>query len=31
MDNEVALGLCEEKEGILIYEGLIWVPQHDKL
>jgi hypothetical protein len=31
MDNQVALGLCEEKEGILIYEGLIWVPQNDKL
>jgi hypothetical protein len=31
MDNWVALGLCEEKEGILIYEGLIWVPQNNKL
>jgi hypothetical protein len=31
MDNRVALGLCEEKEGILTYEGLIWVPQNDKL
>jgi hypothetical protein len=31
MDNWVALGLCEEKEGILTYEGLIWVPQNDKL
>jgi hypothetical protein len=30
-DNWVALGLCEEKEGILTYEGLIWVPQNDKL
>jgi hypothetical protein len=30
-DNRVALGLCEEKEGILTYEGLIWVPQNDKL
>jgi hypothetical protein len=31
MDNWVALGLCEEKEGILTCEGLIWVPQNDKL
>jgi hypothetical protein len=31
MNNWVALGLCEEKEGILMYEGLIWVPQNDKL
>jgi hypothetical protein len=31
MDNQVALGLCEEKKGILTYEGLIWVPQNDKL
>jgi hypothetical protein len=31
MDNWVALGLCEEKDRILIYEGLIWVPQNDKL
>jgi hypothetical protein len=31
MDNWVALGLCEEKEGILTYEGLIWVQQNDKL
>jgi hypothetical protein len=31
MDNWVALGLCEEKEGILTYEGLIWVPQNNKL
>jgi hypothetical protein len=31
MDNWVALGLCKEKEGILTYEGLIWVPQNDKL
>jgi hypothetical protein len=25
------LGLCEEKDGLLIYEGLIWVPQDNKL
>jgi hypothetical protein len=31
LDNWVALGLCEEKEGILTYEGLIWVPQNNKL
>jgi hypothetical protein len=31
IDNWVALGLCEEKEGILTNEGLIWVPQNDKL
>jgi hypothetical protein len=30
-DNWVALGLCEEKEGILTYEGLIWIPQNNKL
>jgi hypothetical protein len=31
MDNRVALELCEEKEGILTYEGLIWLLQNNKL
>jgi hypothetical protein len=30
-DNKVTLGLCEEKNGLLTYEGLIWVPQDDEL
>jgi hypothetical protein len=25
-DNKIVLGLCEEKHGLLTYEGLIWVP-----
>jgi hypothetical protein len=25
------LGLCKEKDGLLTYEGLIWVPQDDEL
>jgi len=30
-DGKIALGLCEEKEGVLIYDGLIWIPDNDKL
>jgi hypothetical protein len=30
-DNRVALGLCEEKDGLLTYEGLIWIPNDDQL
>jgi hypothetical protein len=30
-DNKIALGLCKEKDGLLMYEGLIWVPQDDEL
>jgi hypothetical protein len=24
-DNRVALGLCKERDRLLIYEGLIWI------
>ena len=30
-DGKIALGLCEEKEGVLIYDGLIWIPDNDEL
>jgi hypothetical protein len=30
-DSWVVLGLCEEQDGILTYEGLIWIPQDDEL
>jgi len=30
-DGKIALGLCEEKEGVLIYDSLIWIPDNDKL
>jgi hypothetical protein len=30
-DNRVALGLCEEKDGLLTYEGLIWILNNDQL
>jgi hypothetical protein len=30
-DSWVALGLSEEQDGILSYEGLIWIPQDDEL
>jgi hypothetical protein len=30
-DNRVALGLCEEGDGLLTYEGLIWIPNNDQL
>jgi hypothetical protein len=28
-DNRVALGLCKEKDRLLTYEGLIWIPNND--
>jgi hypothetical protein len=30
-DNRVALGLCEEKDRLLTYEGLIQIPNDDQL
>jgi len=30
-DVKIALGLCEEREGVLIYDGLIWIPDNDEL
>jgi hypothetical protein len=30
-DNRIALGLCKEREGLLTYEGLIWIPDNDPL
>jgi hypothetical protein len=30
-DHRVALGLCEERDGLLMYEGLIWIPNNDQL
>jgi hypothetical protein len=30
-DNRVALGLCEERDGLLMYEGLIWIPNNNQL
>jgi len=30
-DGKIALGLCKEKEGVLIYDGLIWIPNNDEL
>jgi hypothetical protein len=30
-DIRVALGLCEERDGLLTYEGLIWIPNNDQL
>jgi hypothetical protein len=30
-DNKVALGLYKEKNGLLTYKGLIWIPQDDEL
>jgi len=28
-DGKIALGQCEENEGILLYDVLIWVPDND--
>jgi len=25
-DGKIVLGLCEEKSGLLVYDGLIWIP-----
>jgi hypothetical protein len=30
-DSKIPLGLCEEDNGLLLYEGLIWVPDNDEL
>jgi hypothetical protein len=30
-DSKIPLGLCEEDNGLLLYEGLIWVPDDDDL
>ena len=30
-DGKIARGLCEEKEGVLIYDCLIWIPDNDEL
>ena len=30
-NGKIALGLCEENEGILLYDGLIWIPDNNDL
>jgi hypothetical protein len=30
-DSRVALGLCQEEEGLLTYEGLLWIPDDNQL
>jgi hypothetical protein len=30
-DSRVALGLCQEEEGLLTYEGLLWIPDDNPL
>jgi len=30
-DGKITLGLCEEREGVLIYDGLIRIPDNDEL
>jgi len=30
-DGEIALGLCEENSGLLMYDSLIWIPDNDTL
>ena len=30
-DGKIAQGLCVEMEGVLIYDGLIWIPNNDEL
>jgi len=30
-DRKIALGLCEENEGLLIYDGLRWIPDDNNL
>jgi hypothetical protein len=30
-DNRVALGLCQEEEGLLTYEGLLWILDDNQL
>jgi len=30
-NGKIALGLCEENKGLLIYDSLIWIPDDNKL
>jgi len=30
-DGKIVLGLCEENSGLLMYDGLIWIPDNDTL
>jgi len=30
-DGKIALGLCEENNGLLMYDGLVWIPDNDTL
>jgi len=30
-DGKITLGLCEENRGLLMYDGLIWIPDNDTL
>jgi hypothetical protein len=30
-DSRVMLGLCQEQDGLLIYDGLLWVPNNNQL
>jgi hypothetical protein len=30
-DSRVALGFCQEEEGLLTYKGLLWIPDDNQL
>jgi len=30
-DGKIVLGLCKENSGLLMYDGLIWIPDDDTL
>jgi len=30
-DGKIALGLCEENSGLLMYDSLIWIPDNNTL
>jgi hypothetical protein len=30
-DSKIALGLCEIRDGLLVYDGLIWIPDDNEL
>jgi len=30
-DGKIALGLCEENNGLLMYDGFVWIPDNDTL
>jgi len=30
-DGKIVLGLCEENNAVLLYDGLIWIPDNDDL